>query len=491
MLDNTQSNIDQFEENCLLLISILVLVISLNFDFTALNMATSYIMSAFHVDLRSAQWCVSTFTLAASSFFVLGGSASDYFSKERVFIVGSLGFLMSTLMAALSSSIFMLIIAQALQGISFAFSFNSALLIVKIISKRNKIAMNISMVVAAASLTQGVAPVISSFLIHYFNWRSIFWINIPLLVFSIIAAFISMRNKAIDFGRPSERGEVAPIQMKHLFASILLPPFFIYFLEELSRKGAYNGFTHVITFLLFIAFFILILFSSRKIFKENTNFIKSIIARFIFNVCWAGVLFTIPLYLQNIKLLSSFDTGLIVLLMTVTTFFTSMIASRHVDKLSSKNGLALSFLVLFCINFYAVFFSQKVLFLIPTLIVYGMVTSFILVITTKLAMNSLTENVLGVCMGYYYSISLLGNAVGIFSAATIIDKVSYSLLPVKYISKKDLLSLYLNGSNSLSGLHFSALLPVIVKNYQISFSVLMAFYAALTFIAILVVRRVQ
>ena len=71
---------------------------------------------ALHISIANRQWVMSAYTLAFGSLLLLGGRIADYLGRRRMFVVGLIGFGLSSALGGLSQDAAMLFGARALQG---------------------------------------------------------------------------------------------------------------------------------------------------------------------------------------------------------------------------------------------------------------------------------------------------------------------------------------------------------------------------------------
>ena len=165
-------------------------------DVSIVNVALPSIYKALHFTSTSnLQWVVTAYTLTFGGFLLLGGRAADLFGRRRMFVIGVSLFVAASLLTGLAQSSLMLEITRALQGIAGAIMSPAALSIVlatfKEGNERNK-ALSIWGGIAAGGAAAGV--LIGGVLTQYLNWRWNFFINVPVGILVIIAAFKYVDN---------------------------------------------------------------------------------------------------------------------------------------------------------------------------------------------------------------------------------------------------------------------------------------------------------
>ena len=89
-------------------------------DGTVVNVALPAIARDFHASLADLQWVVTAYLLTLGSLMVIGGSLGDLFGRRRVFLIGLVGFGLTSLASGLAPSIGALVVARALQGVAAA-----------------------------------------------------------------------------------------------------------------------------------------------------------------------------------------------------------------------------------------------------------------------------------------------------------------------------------------------------------------------------------
>ena len=85
------------------------------------------------LDLRlgGLQWILNAYLIALSALIVLGGSLGDQFGRRRVFVIGAIGFSVTSILCALAPSLEVLVVARVLQGAAGAMMVPGSLAIVE------------------------------------------------------------------------------------------------------------------------------------------------------------------------------------------------------------------------------------------------------------------------------------------------------------------------------------------------------------------------
>ena len=150
-------------------------------------------------------WLLTGFLLSASVGTAILGRLGDMFGKEHVLVWTLVLLAGGTLLAALSHSLGVLIVARVIQGVGggiFPLSFG----IIRDEFPREQVAGSIGLVSAILGIGGGVGIVLGGFVVEHLGWQWLFWV--PLLVI-VLAAFCAWRFVPESPIRVSRAGELA------------------------------------------------------------------------------------------------------------------------------------------------------------------------------------------------------------------------------------------------------------------------------------------
>ncbi|RMB07776.1 MFS transporter [Eilatimonas milleporae] len=128
------------------------------------------------------QWVVNAYALLLGSLILVGGGMGDRFGRRRVFVAV---FALASLACALAPSTTALIAARGAQGVGAALLVPQSLAIIAAAFPRDARGHAIGIWAGASALTTALGPPLGGFLIDALDWRSVFWINLPLSAVSI------------------------------------------------------------------------------------------------------------------------------------------------------------------------------------------------------------------------------------------------------------------------------------------------------------------
>jgi len=130
-------------------------------------------------------------TLAA--LLILAGALGDYYGRRRVFLIGLVGFGITSAACGLSPSLEFLVVARILQGITGALLVPGALSIITSTFEGPARGRAFGLWAAATSGVAVFGPPIGGIIIQVVSWRAAFLVNVPLV---IIAVWLTVRFMA-------------------------------------------------------------------------------------------------------------------------------------------------------------------------------------------------------------------------------------------------------------------------------------------------------
>ena len=163
-------------------------------DSTVINTAIPTMALSLNVNPVDLKIALISYLLSLAIFIPISGWIGDRWGIKRIFIYAIFIFIVSSLWCGTSHSLTELVIARTLQGFGGALALPLGRLILLRSFERYEMITAMSRVAMIASLGTMLGPVLGGFITHYFSWRWIFWINIPVGLLSAVLAFYWIEN---------------------------------------------------------------------------------------------------------------------------------------------------------------------------------------------------------------------------------------------------------------------------------------------------------
>jgi EmrB/QacA subfamily drug resistance transporter len=172
-----------------------------NLDATIVNTAVPTMSADLGVAPLSLKSVLTSYTLSLAVFIPISGWMADRFGTRRVFGLATLMFLLGSVFCGLSSNIPMLVASRILQGSGGAMMTPVGRLVLVRSFPRSQMIATLNYVLLPALVGPLVGPFLGGLIVHWFHWRTIFFINVP---FAILGLALVPRHM------PDFRDEAAP-----------------------------------------------------------------------------------------------------------------------------------------------------------------------------------------------------------------------------------------------------------------------------------------
>ncbi|OCC23089.1 EmrB/QacA family drug resistance transporter [Croceicoccus estronivorus] len=170
-------------------------------DSTIANVALPHMQSALGAQPDTVTWVLTSYIIASAVALPLTGWLSNRVGTRRLFIFSVSGFIITSMMCGMAQNLEEMVIFRAMQGVSGAFILplsQSSMLDATRPSKHAQIMALWSLGVIVGPI---VGPVLGGWLTENWNWRWIFYVNVPLGV-SALSILIAQLPKSEQTARP-------------------------------------------------------------------------------------------------------------------------------------------------------------------------------------------------------------------------------------------------------------------------------------------------
>jgi EmrB/QacA subfamily drug resistance transporter len=135
--------------------------------------------------LEGQTYITSGYLATLAAFLVLAGALGDYYGRKRVFVIGLAGFGVTSVMTGLAPNLELLVVGRLLQGLAGSLLVPSSLSIITHAFQGASRARAFGLWAAATSALATLGPPIGGIMVETFGWRSLFLINVPLVLLGI------------------------------------------------------------------------------------------------------------------------------------------------------------------------------------------------------------------------------------------------------------------------------------------------------------------
>jgi EmrB/QacA subfamily drug resistance transporter len=151
-----------------------------NLDATIVNTAAPTMAASLNVAPLELKGVLTSYTLALAVFIPVSGWAADRFGTRRVFLLAIALFVAGSLLCGLAVNVPMLVASRLLQGIGGAMMTPVGRLALVRAFPRTEMITTMNYVIIPALIGPLIGPFLGGVIVHWFHWRAIFFINLPL-----------------------------------------------------------------------------------------------------------------------------------------------------------------------------------------------------------------------------------------------------------------------------------------------------------------------
>lgn len=303
---------------------------------TSMNVTYPLLVKQFHQSLAAVQWITTAYLLTVT--IVMGATAYllKRFPARWLHLAAGLAFICGCLLCALTSSFPLMLVGRIIQGIATGFSTPIMFQLIFTQVPKEKLGLMTGFAGMIISLAPALGPTYGGLVVSMASWRMIFWLLLPLALFSMAGGQLYIRNQVVSRQEKFD----AP-------ALILLGLTLFTIIYALSLIGSGN--LAWILLLAGVILFVLFVFVNKSgdshllnlsIFKEKTVCLAAL-TYFCLQLVNIGLSVALPVYAQYTLAASSLVSGLILLPGSLAGAIVSPLAGQMADNRGFKLPMTL------------------------------------------------------------------------------------------------------------------------------------------------------
>ena len=323
----------------IILVNVMITTFMAVLDATVVNTALPVIMGTLGASMNTAEWILTGYMLSLATILSTTGWLSNRFGYKDIFIIGLIIFTAGSFMCGNSTSIGELIFWRVIGGFGGGILMPVGMSIVTSVFPPNERSMALGLWSIATAASVSFGPMIGGYIVDNLNWNYIFYINVPIGVFSAIFTLIVQRRYKLD--------SKLKLDIPGLVTSSIFLPVFLYGLSRVNSSTNAMGWKDPVVMgcmwlsaLSFLLFIVAELSSDYPLINirlfKNRTFAFSNIVILIFALGMFGSTFLIPLYMQDTLGYSAFQTGLIFLPVGIIQAFVSPASTRIIKFVDAR-----------------------------------------------------------------------------------------------------------------------------------------------------------
>lgn len=452
---------------------------------TVLGTAVPDLMESFNISTATASWLTTAFLLTNGVMIPLTAYLSERFNTKWLYTTAMAIFSLGTFFALIASSFSTILVGRVLQAIGVGIVMPLMQIVLFTIFKgRAGSAAGLSGLVIGAA--PAIGPTLSGYLLtHRINifgqvfdnsWRAIFAVILPLAVLMTILSAI--------FISPVIKTSKRRLDVRSLIQSTIGFGALLYGFASVSTNGWLDLKTVILPIVIGLVG-IYVFFRHQTEMKrpfldvsvfESRNFTLGTIIAALLAMAMIGVEMVMPLYMQNVKGLSPFESGLNLLPGALMMMIMAPIAGNLFNKIGPRRLAILGSLLLFVSTVSLLFINEETgihnVTLLYTLRMFGIAMAMMPL--NAFAMSSLQGKRITDGSAATNTVRQVASSLGTALLVSVLQNVTDSSKPASSLINKNAID-YQRGmvNSSINGFHAAFIVAIIFAAIAIMLSTML------------------
>jgi DHA2 family multidrug resistance protein len=306
-------------------------------DTTIANVALPHMQGSLSAAQDQIAWVVTSYIVAAAIMTPLTGWLAGRFGIKWVFLISVIGFTLASALCGAATSLSQLVIYRLLQGVCGAALVPLSQAVLFQINPPERHAKAMAVWGMGVILGPIIGPALGGYLTDYYNWRWVFYINLPVGILASIGIFLFIRESRHGHREPFDFFGFATLslaigalqmmldrgELKDWFGSTE-----IWVEAALAALGLYLFVVHTWTATLRS-------FLNRDLLKD-ANCVTGTLLMFLVGIPLYGTMTLLPTMLQQLMNYPVVTTGLVTAPRGIGTMLAMFVVARLVGRIDIR-----------------------------------------------------------------------------------------------------------------------------------------------------------
>lgn len=304
-------------------------------DTSVVNVAIPKMETALNASTDQIQWVVTGYMLVLGMLIPISGWLTDKFGGKKLFLFALTIFTIGSALCGIAWNLESIIICRIVQAIGGALMQPVAMAMIFRIYPPERRGTVMGVFGIAMMAAPAFGPALSGYLVEYWSWRYIFYLNVPIGIVAIILGTLMMH----DF--PHEvKGK---FDIFGFFFSVVGFGCLLYGFNEVPSNGWSSGWVESFLAIGVLCLIVLVIVELKvkhpmielRVFN-NHQFNMSLLLISVVSISMFVGIFFLPLYLQDIRGFSAVRTGLFMTPAALASAVIMPISGRLFDKIGAR-----------------------------------------------------------------------------------------------------------------------------------------------------------
>lgn len=361
-------------------------------------------------------WVYSAYFLSRAVSLPILGKLADRYNTRNLFLFSITLFLVSSIAAGAAQSMLFLIFCRVFQGIGAGGNFALVYIVLTDVAPSKQRAKILGLTGSIWGIASVIGPTLGGFIVSYFSWRWIFFLNIPIGILSLVGIGLYLKESRLK----KERKGSLDLAGLSVFTCFILGMLVIFITG--GREVAWDSGKMMLLAFTTVAlggWFYLIEKNAEDplvdmSFFRNRTFALGNAAVFLSSFTIFSFFAYAPLYIQGALFLSPMQVGVAMVSLSLGWSFGSFFLGRFMQSEGGKKGAVAGGIILFAGSLLTLLFDLDTTitdcFLVFLVVGVGM--GFTSLSTLILVQNSASKEDLGIVTSLNQFSRTIGGAVG-------------------------------------------------------------------------------
>ncbi len=392
-------------------------LLSINLDFTVVNLALDDIQQRLGASVSELQWVMNGYAIAIAATVLIAGRLGDLYGRKRLFMAGLALFAISAATAAAAPDIWSLIASRVAQGVGAAFLYTLSIALIGEIFPPEERGRAVAIWSGISTSALAIGPLVGGAIVDAAGWRWIFVMLVPGALLALVLTYVLVPDSRDESAAPLADRTGVLTSIVGLVAVITV-------LDEGHNWGF--GSPRIVVLAL-VGVSALVVFGVAETrarsplldvsLVRNPRFLAANFTSFALTFAWWIILFFESLRLQDVRGERPVVAGLLLLPGTVSVSTMSFLAGRVMGKVGTRIAMAGGMLIAAAGCALLPFGGEGIA--LVALFVTGVGVGLSFAPQTAAALNAVPAGKSGIAGGFLLMMRMVGSGFGVGLGGTI------------------------------------------------------------------------